>query len=125
LLDLLETEGTGCICFSPLAQGLLTSKYLDGEIPESSRASKNHFLKPASITPQLLKKLNSLNLVAKERGVTLSELAILWILRDMRNTSVLTGASSPAQLRENLAALSQPPLCEEELINIETIIKMS
>jgi len=124
LLDLLEKEGTGCICFSPLAQGLLTGRYLDGAIPAGSRASKDGFLKASSITPQLLKKLNALNDIAKEGSRTLSELAIMWILRDKRNTSVLLGASSSAQLKENIAALSQPPLCAEELEKIENILRM-
>jgi L-glyceraldehyde 3-phosphate reductase len=125
LLDVLEKEGTGCICFSPLAQGLLTGKYLDGAIPEGSRASKDGFLKAASITPQLLKKLNALNDIAKERNNSLSALAILWILRDIRSTSVLVGASSAAQLKENLSALAQPPLCAEELERIEKILRMT
>jgi len=123
LLDVLEKEGTGCICFSPLAQGLLSGRYLDGKIPEGSRASKGGFLKASSITPQLLEKLNALNGVAQNRGCSLSTLAILWILRDRRNTSVLIGASSSAQLKENLAALTQPPLSEEELDNIEKILQ--
>jgi L-glyceraldehyde 3-phosphate reductase len=123
LLDVLEKEGTGCICFSPLAQGLLTNRYLDGIIPEGSRASRSSSLNTSSITPQLLKKLNALNAIAKNRGTSLSALAILWILRDMRNTSVLIGASSPEQLSENLTALSQLPLCEEELQNIEKILQ--
>ena len=124
LLDVLEKEGTGCICFSPLAQGLLTGRYLNGAVPEGSRASLNRFLKVSSITPQLLKKLNALNDIAKEGGRTLSALAILWILRDSRNTSVLIGASSSAQLKENLNAVSQPPLSAEELNNIDAILKM-
>ena len=124
LLDVLEKEGTGCICFSPLAQGLLSGRYLDGVIPEGSRASKDGFLKASSITPQLLEKLNALNDIAKERGCTLSVLAILWILRDRRNTSVLIGASSSSQLKENLAAVSQPPLCTEELDKIENILRI-
>jgi L-glyceraldehyde 3-phosphate reductase len=123
LLGVLEKEGTGCICFSPLAQGLLSGRYLDGSIPHGSRASKNGFLKTATITPQLLKKLNALNDVAKERGVSLSALAILWILRDMRNTSVLVGASSAAQLKENLSALAQPALNAQELEKIEGILR--
>jgi len=123
LLDVLEKEGAGCICFSPLAQGLLSGKYLDGAIPEGSRASKGGFLKASSITPQLLVKLNALNDVAKERGSTLSALAILWILRDRRNTSVLMGASSAAQLKENLSALTQAPLSAEELDRIEKILR--
>jgi len=124
LLDLLEKEGTGCICFSPLAQGLLTGKYLDGSIPEGSRASKEIYLKSSSITPELLKKLNALNDIAKEGGISLSALAILWILRDKRNTSVLIGASSSAQLTENLSAVSQKPLSPEELKKIEKVLKM-
>jgi L-glyceraldehyde 3-phosphate reductase len=124
LLDVLEKEGTGCICFSPLAQGLLSGRYLNGAIPEGSRASKDGFLKASSITPQLLKKLNALNDIAQERGCSLSALAILWILRDRRNTSVLIGASSSAQLQENLAALSQPPLGADELEKTEKILRM-
>jgi L-glyceraldehyde 3-phosphate reductase len=124
LLDLLEKEGTGCICFSPLAQGLLSGRYLDGSIPAGSRASKDGFLKASSITPALLKKLNALNEIAKEGGRTLSALAILWILRDKRNTSVLVGASSSIQLKENLAALSQPSLSTEELKKIESILRL-
>ncbi|MCL2264578.1 MAG: aldo/keto reductase [Treponema sp.] len=118
LLDVLENEGIGCICFSPLAQGLLTGRYLDGAIPKGSRASRDGFLKASSITPQLLKKLNALNDIAKEGGRTLSSLAIKWILRDRRITSVLIGASSSAQLKENLAAVSQPALSAQELEKI-------
>ncbi|MDR2729469.1 MAG: L-glyceraldehyde 3-phosphate reductase [Treponema sp.] len=122
LLDVLEKEGTGCICFSPLSQGLLTSRYLNGEIPQGSRASKNGFLKTSSITPQLLKKLNSLNEIAQKSGKSLSALAIQWILRDKRVTSVLIGASSAVQLKENLSALSHPPINTDELENIEKIL---
>jgi len=123
LLDVLEKEGVGCICFSPLEQGLLTGRYLGGSAPEGSRASKGVFLKPDALTPELLAKLHALNDIAKEGGRTLAALAILWILRDSRNTSVLLGASSPAQLRENLAALSQPALSAEELERIEKILR--
>jgi L-glyceraldehyde 3-phosphate reductase len=123
LLDVLEKEGTGCICFSPLAQGLLTGRYLDGSIPDGSRASKDGFLKASSITPALLKKLNALNDIAKERGISLSALAILWILRDKRNTSVLVGASSSTQLKENLSAISHPPLSGDEIVKIEKILQ--
>lgn len=122
LLDLLDREGTGCICFSPLAQGLLSGRYLDGAVPAGSRASKGVFLKSSSITPQLLDKLNALNNIAKDRGISLSALAILWILRDSRNTSVLIGASSSSQLKENLSALSHPPLSSEELKRIEKVL---
>lgn len=123
LLELLEKEGCGCICFSPLAQGLLSGRYLDGIIPKGSRASKGGFLKASSITPQLLKKLNALNDIAKEGGRTLCALAILWILRDKRNTSVLIGASSSVQLKENLTALTQTPLSIEEIDKIEEILR--
>lgn len=124
LLDVLEKEGAGCICFSPLAQGLLTGKYLGGVIPDGSRASKGSSLATASITPELLKKLNALNDIAKAGSRTLSAMAIQWILRDSRNTSVLIGASSSAQLGDNLAALSHPPLSKEELDRIETALRM-
>ena len=123
LLDTLDKEGAGCICFSPLAQGLLTGRYLDGSVPQGSRASKNSFLKSSTITPQLIKKLNALNNIAKERGCALSALAILWILRDIRNTSVLLGASSSAQLKENLTAITQSQLSAEELKKIEDILR--
>jgi L-glyceraldehyde 3-phosphate reductase len=123
LLDTLEKEGAGCICFSPLAQGLLTGRYLNGEIPVGSRASKDGFLKASSITPQLVQKLNALNDIARSRSCSLSVLAILWILRDRRITSVLIGASSSRQLEENLAAVSQPPLGTEEIERIEGILK--
>jgi len=123
LLDVLEKEGTGCICFSPLAQGLLTGRYLDGVIPDGSRASKEVFLKSSSITPQLLKKLNALNDIAGQGGRTLSSLAISWILRDSRSTSVLIGASSSSQLKENLRAVSQPVLSAEELNKIEEVLR--
>jgi L-glyceraldehyde 3-phosphate reductase len=125
LLDLLEKEGTGCICFSPLAQGLLSGRYLTGMIPGDSRAARGVFLHPSILTPQLVKKLNALNDIAKEGGRTLSTLAIRWILRDSRITSVLLGASSPAQLKENLAALSQPPLSDGELEKVENALGMA
>ena len=123
LLDILDKEGTGCICFSPLAQGLLSGRYLDGQVPPGSRASKGVFLKASVLTPELLKKLNALDRAAKESGRTLSGMAIQWILRDTRNTSVLIGASSPSQLKENLSAISQAPLADEELEAIEKILK--
>jgi len=122
LLNVLEREGTGCICFSPLAQGLLTNRYLDGSIPSGSRASKGVFLKASAITDELLKKLNALNAVAREGGGTLATMAIRWILRDRRNTSVLVGASSSAQLKENLSSLAQAPLTAEELEKIDSIL---
>ena len=122
LLDILGKEGVGCICFSPLAQGLLSGRYLTGSVPEGSRATKGVFLKPDSLTPELLAKLNALNEAARANGITLASLAIRWILRDSRVSSVLIGASSSAQLHENLSALSHPALSAEELEKVEKIL---
>ena len=124
LLDVLRREGVGGIWFSPLAQGLLTGKYLGGTIPEGSRASRNVFLKPEQITPGMLKRLNALNEIAQERGESLSRLAIKWLLRDPVTTSVLIGASSVAQLDENLLALEGAPLGGDELSRIEGILSL-
>lgn len=124
LLDVLGTEGVGGIWFSPLAQGLLTGRYLDGSVPEGSRASRGVFLKRDRLTPALIAKLNALNAVAAERGETLARLAIKWLLRDSRTASVLLGASSVAQLDENLLALDGPPLQAGELDRIEGILRM-
>lgn len=121
LLDALDGE-VGTICFSPLAQGLLTSRYLDGKVPSGSRASENHFLKAKNITAELLEKLNKLNAIAKGRKQTLSEMAIAWLLKDQRVTSVLIGASSVAQLEENLKAIkSDTPFSQEELASIDAL----
>lgn len=122
LLETLENNGVGCICYSPLAQGLLTSRYLDGSIPEGSRASQKHFLKPEQIDAALLKKLNALNKIALDNNRTLARMAIKWILRDGRNTSVLLGASSPEQMKENLRALEDSALSPESLKAIDTIL---
>jgi len=106
LLDVLEEEGVGCIAFSPLAQGLLTDKYLKG-IPEDSRAKKPHgFLKEKDITEEKLAKIRKLNELAQERGQTLAQMAVAWILRDGRVTSVLVGASKVSQIEDNVAALN-------------------
>jgi len=123
LLEVLETEGIGCIAFSPLAQGMLTSRYLDGSIPPGSRASKPEgFLKPSQITPDKIEKFRRLNDLAKERGQTLAQLALTWILKDPRVTSVLTGASSVNQLAENMGILSGAALTDTELSTINTIL---
>ena len=122
LLDALEDVGTGSITFSPLAQGLLTGRYLDG-IPADSRAAKNVFLKADAITPELRGKLKRLAHLAAARGCSLSELAIRWNLRDARLTSVLIGASRVSQLEENLQALSVPPLTQEECAEIDGILR--
>lgn len=113
LLDALEAVGAGGICFSPLAQGLLTSRYLNG-IPADSRATKNVFLKADTITAEKRALLNRLNDFAAAHGMALSELALKWCLRDSRVTSVLIGASRVSQLEENLGFLKRPDLSPDE-----------
>jgi L-glyceraldehyde 3-phosphate reductase len=119
LLDVLEEEGAGCIAFSPLAQGLLTSRYLSGSVPEGSRASLNGSLSPSQLTKETLSHLRTLNSIAKDRGQTLAQLAIQWTVRDPRVTSALIGASSVRQLEENLAAVNGPELSAGELQAID------
>jgi L-glyceraldehyde 3-phosphate reductase len=119
LLDTLERAGMGCISFVPLAQGLLTGKYLKG-IPEGSRATQGKSLDPNLLSEEVLRRLNGLNDIAARRGQSLAQLAISWVLRDPRMTSALIGASSVKQLDENVAALAGPPLTEEELTEIDT-----
>jgi L-glyceraldehyde 3-phosphate reductase len=118
LLGVLEREGIGCIAFSPLAQGMLTGKYLRG-VPAGSRASRDGSLSPDLLSEQNLAHVRALNDIARARGQTLAQLALAWALRDKRVTSVLIGASSPAQLDENLAALGGAPLSETELAAID------
>jgi L-glyceraldehyde 3-phosphate reductase len=118
LLDTLEAAGIGCICFSPLAQGMLTTKYLDG-IPEGSRASRDDSLSPDLLTDATLDKIRGLNEIASRRGQTLAQMALAWTLRDPRVTSALIGASSVAQLEENVAALDRLEFTEEELEEID------
>jgi len=121
LLDALDGK-VGMICFSPLAQGLLTSRYLDGNVPSGSRAGENNSLKANSITPLMVERLNKLNAIAKGRGQTLSEMAISWLLKDERVTSVLIGASSVAQLEENLRAIKgDRPFSKEDLEAIDEL----
>ena len=121
LLDALDGK-VGMICFSPLAQGLLTSRYLDGKVPAGSRASENVFLKAKNITPEVVEKLNRLDQIAKKRGQTLSEMAISWLLKDKRVTSVLIGASSVSQLDENLNAIKgDRPFSQDDLTAIDTL----
>lgn len=123
LLDLLEEKGIGCIPFSPLAQGLLTGKYLKG-IPEDSRAAKEHgFLQRNEITDEKLSKVKRLNKLAGERGQSLAQMAILWLLKDPRVTSVLIGASSEAQLLDSLKSLESRPFSDDELKKIEQILQ--
>jgi L-glyceraldehyde 3-phosphate reductase len=121
LLDVLGTEGIGCIPFSPLAQGLLTDKYLNG-IPEGSRAAKSWgFLKPEQVGPAI-EKVKKLNAIALQRGQTLAQMALVWLLKDPRVTSVLIGASSVAQLDDNVAALQNMKFSQSELTQIEQIL---
>jgi L-glyceraldehyde 3-phosphate reductase len=122
LLEALIGEGAGCIAFSPLAQGLLTERYLQG-IPEGSRAAKPHgFLRPAHVTPEKLAQASRLNALASARGQTLAQLALAWVLRHPSMTSVLIGASSVAQIEENIKALEHPSFSDEELRAIEAIL---
>ncbi|GAA2996323.1 L-glyceraldehyde 3-phosphate reductase [Streptomyces fulvorobeus] len=119
LLDTLETAGMGCISFVPLAQGLLTDKYLTG-IPAGSRATQGKSLDPDLLSDEVLRRLNGLNGIARGRGQSLAQLALTWVLRDSRMTSALIGASSVKQLEENVAALAGPALSAEELKEIDT-----
>jgi L-glyceraldehyde 3-phosphate reductase len=118
LLDVLGTEGVGCIAFSPLAQGMLTDRYLNG-IPEGSRAAQGKSLDPSLLTDVALTHIRRLNDVAQQRGQSLAQLALQWVLRDPRVTSVLIGASSVAQLEANVAALEGPPLTDAELAAVD------
>jgi len=118
LLDVLGDEGVGCITFSPLAQGMLTAKYLDG-VPEGSRASRGYALSEELLAEETLDKIRALNELAKQRGQTLAQMALAWTLRDSRVTSTLIGASSVAQLEENVAALDRLDFAQEELEEID------
>lgn len=121
LLHVLDEEGIGVIAFSPLAQGLLTNKYLQG-IPTDSRASREHFLKSTAITPELIIKLSALNDLAGERGQSLAQMAIAWLLKDRRLTSVLVGARNAGQLLDSLKALDNLAFSQGELDRIESIL---
>jgi L-glyceraldehyde 3-phosphate reductase len=118
LLDVLDREGIGCIAFSPLAQGLLTGKYLNG-VPEGSRATQNGSLSREQLTEQTLNHVRALDEVARQRGQSLAQLALSWVLRDRRITSALIGASSVKQLEENLAAAQDTTFSEAELAEID------
>ena len=118
LLDTLEGVGAGCIAFSPLAQGLLTDRYLHG-IPADSRAATGGALSADSITAERLDRVRALNEIATRRGQTLAQLALVWALRDPRMTSLVIGASSVKQLDDNVAALEHPPLAPDELEEID------
>jgi L-glyceraldehyde 3-phosphate reductase len=118
LLDTLDAEGIGCIAFSPLAQGMLTDKYLDG-IPAGSRASRPATLSRELITEETLAKIRALNEIAQRRGQTLAQMALAWTLRGQRVTSALVGASSVEQLEQNVAALERLDFSDEELAEID------
>ena len=123
LLDVLENEGVGCIPFSPLAQGMLTNRYLKG-IPGDSRAAKSHgFLKESEITRERLEQITALNDIAIQRGQSLAQMALAWLLKDKRITTVLIGASSVAQLDDNIDSLNKIDFAMDELNRIEAILR--
>jgi L-glyceraldehyde 3-phosphate reductase len=121
LLDVLEDHQVGCIAFSPLAQGMLTDKYLQG-IPAESRASRNPSLKPEQLTPARLAAISRLNEMAQQRGQKLAEMAVAWLLRDDRVTSVLIGASKVAHVEDAYNALSNLSFTKAELKEIDSIL---
>ncbi len=123
LLDVLGQRGIGCIPFSPLAQGLLTDRYLAG-IPEGSRAAKPHgFLKREQVTDERIAMSRKLHELAQRRGQSLAQMALAWVLRDARVTTVLVGASSVAQLDQNIACLEQRSFASDELSAVEAILR--
>ncbi|MEA1896134.1 MAG: aldo/keto reductase [Bacteroidota bacterium] len=123
LLELLEEEGIGCIAFSPLAQGLLSDKYLNG-IPKSSRAANPHgFLQSSRITPELVEKLKLLNHLAGKRQQSLAQMALAWVLKEPGVTSVLVGAKTIEQLEDSLGCLKHKEFSEEELTRIDKLLK--
>ena len=115
---MLEQEGVGCIAFSPLAQGMLTTRYLDG-VPEDSRAAKGVFLSEDMLTEERLAHVRALNDIAGRRGQTLAQMAVAWVLRDPRVTSALVGASSVEQLDDTLGALDNLDFSDDELREID------
>jgi L-glyceraldehyde 3-phosphate reductase len=122
LLDVLDEEGMGCIVFSPLAQGLLTGRYLEG-IPEDSRAAKVHgFLRPEHVTEERVARVRKLNEIARSRGQTMAQMALAWNLRRSTVTSVLVGASRVSQIEDNVAALERLAFSADELAAIERIL---
>ncbi|MBO7467016.1 MAG: aldo/keto reductase [Bacteroidaceae bacterium] len=114
ILDFCAEKGVGFIAFSPLAQGLLTSRYLGGDVPADSRMARGKFLKSAMLTPEMLGKLRNYDAKAKERGETLAQMALAWVLQQKAVTSVLIGASSTKQLEDNLRCINSAPILEKE-----------
>ncbi|MCX6368903.1 MAG: aldo/keto reductase, partial [Armatimonadetes bacterium] len=124
LTDVCGEKGVGLIAFCPLAQGLLTNKYLGGTIPEDSRAKQpSGFLKESAVTPEVLAKLEKLNAIAADRGQTLAQLSLSWVLRDSRMTSALIGASRPEQITENVKAAEKTKFADDEIAAIEEALK--
>jgi L-glyceraldehyde 3-phosphate reductase len=124
LFHMLDRLGVGCICFCPLAQGLLTDKYIEG-IPDSSRAAKKHgFLRQEDVTYPLREKITELSKIAQRRGQSLAQMSIAWVLRHQAVTSALIGASRPAQIRENLKTLDNLHFDDQELIDIDTALSL-
>ena len=122
LLQAAQRLGRGIIAFSPLAQGLLSDRYLDG-IPADSRIrTDGRFLKESAVTPELLARLRTLSVIAQNRGQTLAEMALSWVLRDGAVTSVLVGASKPAQIAENIRAVSRTAFTSDELAQIDNAV---
>jgi L-glyceraldehyde 3-phosphate reductase len=119
LFPVLDKLGMGSIVFSPLAQGLLTDRYLDGTVPADSRAAEGRWMSSSNITEDYLARAKSLNHIANERGESLAQLALTWVLRHPQVTSALIGASSVAQLENNIGTLAKPPLTAEEIEAIE------
>ena len=122
ILKIIQENGSGFIAFSPLAQGLLTDKYLNG-IPKHSRAANpNGFLRVQQVTPELVEKVKALNVIAVERGQTMAEMALAWALRDAAVTSLIVGARNVSQLQDSLKALDNLSFTNEELTLIDSIL---
>jgi len=122
LLEVLEAGGVGCVAFSPLAQGLLTDRYLHGDIPADSRAAKGHFLKTSDVTPETLETVRSLDKLARARGQSLARMALAWLLRDPVVTSVVVGASRVSQIDDAAGALAGLDFSDAELAAIDAAL---
>lgn len=122
LLDQAKENGVGYIVYSPLAQGLLTNKYLDGSIPDGSRMALNQFLKPEHLTEDVLKKLKKLNELAENKGQTLAQMALTWVLKDNKITSVIVGASSVEQLKQNIISINETSFSNPEIEIINELL---
>ena len=116
-----EANGVGYVAFSPLAQGLLTNKYING-IPDGSRMARREHLTSDALTPEVLEKIKALNAIAEERGETLANMALAWVLRIQGVTSVIIGTSSVKQMQDNLKVLNSQPFSEEQIARINAII---